>query len=363
MLLRWPLLTISVVLLAYGPSTSTAQDSTVASTVVDSSVRRLPSVEPSHAPAAEVVLDAEAASASPRFGGPMDRKSRSPVKLSLFWSPAQDLSTQPGELTMSGQSLSLAAPLRIEPGRVWLATGGVHSLRLGSSGRLPDSLAEIPAELWRVTAGVMHFRDLDNGYQVGGILNFGSASDQPFASWRETTANAIGFVNVPYGDRDGWSFSLFYSPTSQLPFPVPGVAYLWRPDETMSAKIGIPFAVDYRPTAEFSLAMSYTPLTNVEITARHKLGDAWSMYGGYAITNDTYWLADRSDDDQRLYLFDQRLTVGLERDLAFGLRLDFSAAYVFDRQIFQGESFTRDRRDEIGVDPGVLGMATLSWSR
>lgn len=293
----------------------------------------------------------------------MNGTSRSPVKLSLFWSPAQDLSTQPGELTMGGESLDIAAPLRIEPGNVWLATSGVHLLRLGSNGRLPDSLTEIPDELWRVTAGMMHFRDLDNGCQVGGILNFGSASDEPFASWRETTANAIAYLNVPYGPRDGWSFSLFYSPTSQLPFPVPGVAYLWRPDETLSAKIGIPFAIDYRPTIDFSATISYTPLTNVDAIVSHKLGEKWNTYAGYSITNETFWLADRNDDDERLYLFDQRLTVGVERELTFGLRLDLSAAYVFDRQIFQAESFTRDRRDEIGIEPGVLGIATLSWSR
>lgn len=354
---------MGVLLLTYGPCIGAAEEPTVAIAASDRAVLRLPPVEPYAAREAEAMLDSEATSAPSRLGGRMDGTARSPLKLQLFWSPAQDLSTQPGELTMSGESLDLAVPLRIEPGRVWLATAGIHSLRLGSNGRLPDTLAEIPDELWRVTAGVMHFRDLDNGYQVGGILNVGSASDDPFASWRETTANAIGFVNVPYGERDGWSFSLFYSPTSQLPFPVPGMAYLWRPDETMSAQIGIPFSLDYRPTAAFSLAVSYTPLTNVKLIARQKLSDAWSVYGGYAITNDTYWLADRADDDERFYIFDQRLTMGLERSLALGLRLEFTAAYVFDRQLFQAESFTRDRRDEIGIDPGVLGMATISWSR
>jgi hypothetical protein len=361
--LRWPLLTLGVLLLVRAPSAVTAHDSAIASAEADGRVVRLPAVDAPPTPEAEVVVESDETSANAGPGGGRDCTSRSPVKLSLFWSPAQDLSTQAGELTMSGESLDVTLPLRIEPGRVWLATSGVDAVRLGSGGRLPDSLAAIPDELWRVTAGVMHFRDLDNGFQVGGILNFGSASDEPFASWREATANAIGFLNIPYGPRDAWSFSLFYSPTSQLPFPVPGVAYVWRPDETLTAKIGIPFAVDYRPTDDFSATISYTPLTNVEAMVRRKLGEKWNAFGGYSITNETYWLADRSDDDERLYLFDQRLTVGVERELAFGLRLDFSAAYVFDRQIFQAESFTRDRRDEIGIEPGVLGMTTLSWSR
>jgi hypothetical protein len=367
MLPRRRLLAISMLMLFLGFSAVRAEESSFAPAFEADIVERIPPVEPGESiaeesmfdPADEAVVERGPKQARDAF----DMGSRAPVRARVYWAPAADLVGQSGEFTVHGESLDLAAPLRLEPGNVWLATSSVHWLQLGSSGVFPATGMEIPSDLWRITAGVLHFRDLANGYQIGAIFNMGSASDEPFAAGRDLTANAIGFLNVPRGERDAWSFSLFYSPTSQLPFPIPGVAYLWRPDETLSAKIGIPLAIDYRPTPASSFRLSYTPLTNVEAIARHALSETWTAYGGYAIVNDTYWLAGRVDDDERLYFFDQRFTLGVERVLPLGLRLDFAAAYLFDRQLFLAESFTRDRRDEVDVEGGVQGTVSLSWSR
>jgi hypothetical protein len=295
----------------------------------------------------------------PQRAGMAGGDQRSPVRASMFWMPAEPMTTQPGELTINGQSLHLAAPLWIEEGNVWLATGGVERLELGSNAILPDSQQPLPEELWKTSVGAMHFRDLDNGWQVGGILNVGSASDEPFGGLRDMTVALIGFLNIPSGERDAWNFMLIYSPTSQLPFPIPGVAYVWRPSDQLTMKIGIPFAIDYQATETLSLSATYVPLTNVQLLAKQRLGEAWCLYGGYEVTNDTYWLSDRQHEDDRLYFFDQRLKVGLERDLVWGLKADVSVAYVFDRQIFQADDFTGDRRDEIGIEPGLMGSLMI----
>ena len=79
--------------------------------------------------------------------------------------------------------------------------------------------------------------------------------------------------------------------------------------------------------------------------------------------NETYLLADRLEDRERTYFFDQRLTLGVQRDLGRGWSLDLSAAYVFDRQIFQAEKFSGSRRDELTIDPGVAGTFQLLWTR
>jgi hypothetical protein len=57
------------------------------------------------------------------------------------------------------------------------------------------------------------------------------------------------------------------------------------------------------------------------------------------------------------------LTLGVQRELGRGWSLDLSAAYVFDRQIFQAEKFSGSRRDELAIDPGVAGMLQLVWTR
>jgi len=99
----------------------------------------------------------------------------------------------------------------------------------------------VPDQLWIVETGVTHIRPLDSGGTLGGTFLFGSASDRPFAAGRDLTLMAVAFWNTPAkNDRDEWSFSVFFSPTSQLPYPLPGIAYGWRPSESFEAKLGVP---------------------------------------------------------------------------------------------------------------------------
>jgi hypothetical protein len=177
------------------------------------------------------------------------------------------------------------------------------------------------------------------------------------------TVVLLGFLTVPSGERDAWSFSLFYSPTGQIVFPIPGIAYVWRPNPRFQADLGIPFAMEYRPTDSLSLSASYRPLNDIRVLLRQSLGASWSVYGGYETVNDTYWLADRENDRERTYVFDQRLTLGLQRKLGGRWTLDVSAAYVFDRQIFLAEKFSGSRRDELRIEPGVGGTIQLLWTR
>lgn len=114
-------------------------------------------------------------------------------------------------------------------------------------------------------------------------------------------------------------------------FPIPGVAYIWRPNDTFQANIGIPAAAAWKPTEKLAVVASYTPLTNVRLQVHRQLGEHWTLYGGYQIDNEIYFLADRLVDDQRFNLFDQVLKLGILRKVGLGFSLDFSAGYVFDR--------------------------------
>lgn len=38
-------------------------------------------------------------------------------------------------------------------------------------------------------------------------------------------------------------------------------------------------------------------------------------------------------------------------------------AYVFDRQMFQADKFSGNRRDELTMDPGAAGTLQLLWTR
>lgn len=288
---------------------------------------------------------------------------RAPFTARMFWIPQQDLSNQPGELAMNGEEIRLGFPLRIAPEGIWLGLASVRRLEISTAAVLPDSGLPVPKQLWDIEVGTMHLRELANGWRAGGMLRVGSPSDQPFGAVRDVAVTVLGFLTVPAGPRDAWSFSLFYSPTSQIVFPIPGLAYRWRPNAQFQADLGIPFALAYRPTETLELTAAYRPLIDVEVLLRQSLGAAWSVYGGYRTVNDTFLLADRVNDRERTYLFDQRLLLGITRELGGRWSLDLSAAYVFDRHLFQAEKFSGTRRDELEIAPGVAGTLTLQWTR
>lgn len=327
---------------------------------VDEDIEEL-AIPPVPALTEEEILDEPLAQA--RLPPPGAGGERSPLKGSAFWMPAAELTTQAGDLSFVGSGLEFGVPISFSEDGMWIATSSLHRLDIGGSAMLPDSNVVLPDQLWKIQAGTIHMRQLDNGWRIGAMLSVGSASDEPFASIKEMTAMAVGFVNVPSGERNAWNFSLLYAPASQLPFPIPGVAYDWHASDEVQVKIGVPFSVQYRPTEQTTLTATYMPLTNVRLFARQKMGAAWQVYAGYEVTNDTYFLAERINPDDRLYLFDQRLRMGLERKLLLGLNADVSAAYVFDREIFQASSFSSSHYDVVRIESGPLAIFSIFWQR
>ena len=247
---------------------------------------------------------------------------------------------------------------------IWIGIAKFGRLELATDAILPDSGQPIPNQLWLVETGFMHIRPLANGGTLGGTFLFGSASDRPYAAGRDLTLVTIGFYNRPAkNERDEWSYSIFYSPTSQLPYPLPGMAYVWRPSETFEAKIGVPPAVEYRPTEDWTFSVNYFPLVNFNATARRRLSDQLSLLAYYRTDTEIYFLADRAQDNERFYVFDQRAAVGLEQSLARGFALELTASYLFDRKLFQGENFTSGRTDVVQFDPGLGLSLQLLWRR
>jgi len=307
----------------------------------------------------------EPASASRRPRAGTTGNERAPVRVSTTWMPGRQVQGQSSDLALGGLQAKLALPLRIAPDgrRIWLATSGFEYVRIDTDAIFPDSQVAVPNELWKLDVGTMHLREFDNGWSAGGLFTLGTASDQPFADLRDLTLTSLAFLNLPSGPRDAWNFSLFYSPTSQLPFPIPGAAYVWRPSESFTANIGVPFSLRYQPTESWTLTADYRPLTAVNVRASRALGNEWNIYARYEIVNETYWLAERTNSRDRLYLFDQRAAIGIDRKLPAGFCLDLSAAYVFDRTIFQAESFSDDRSDVLNISPGAGISLTLLWSR
>lgn len=299
-------------------------------------------------------------SASP-FGS-----GQAPVRMSAFWAPPQDVSGQNSTLSITGQDLNVGLPIGMppRPGQMWVSLVSFDHRHLATNAILPDSGLDVPADLWSVSLGVMHTRELANGRTAGGMLTFGSASDQPFDAGRDLTYTALAYLTVPARNpRDDWSFSVFYSPVAQIPYPLPGLAYVWRPSPMFQANLGLPASFVYRPTPTRTITGSYTPVWNVKFEVREQLEPDWAIYASYLTDTDIYFLSQREIDDQRFFLFEQRATLGLERRLARGFVFDMALAYLFDRELFQAQGFSDSRSDELNIGAGPAALLQLRWFR
>ncbi len=292
--------------------------------------------------------------------------SSAPVSLGAFWAPPTPVVGQQATLSMNAEFARVGAPLMVprEGEPLWLGIAKFGRLELATEAVLPDSGERVPSQLWLVETGVTHIRPQDDGGTLGGTFLFGTASDQPYAAGRDLTLMAVGFWQKPAANgRDDWSFSVFYSPTSQLPYPLPGVAYVWKPDDTLEAKIGLPGDIEYRPNDDWELSLTYFPLVNVAAVARRRLSEQASFFATYRTDTQIYFLADRLIEEDRFFVFDQRAAIGVERRLAGGFSLESTVSYLFDRTLFQGTSFSSGRRDVVDFDPGIALAVQLLWRR
>ena len=292
----------------------------------------------------------------------LSQAERAPFRLFANYAPRQSVRNSNESLSANSVGGQVAAPLRIYTDGIWLATASFKTTELSTNAVLPVSGTPIPERLWDIRTGMFFTRKLRNGWTVGGLFNFGSASDEPYNSVDELTFTSIGFVNVPARDQDTWDFSFFFSPTSQFPVPIPGLAYHWRPNDQFQAQIGLPASVVYTPNESFVFRARYTPLTDVLVEMRQAIDRDWGFFARYQVTNENYFLAGRADRDLLFTQFEQQVAAGIYFNFENGFTLDLSAGYLFDRRFFLDTDFDLNSPDLVKVESGPIFTAQLIWN-
>lgn len=279
---------------------------------------------------------------------------------SVDWNPARPVRNQNSELGMVRQSLSLAAPIWKEGGDALFVTANLKNTHIYTDALLPDTGRRFPRDLWNASLGLAYLHRFDNGWTGGAMVSLGSASDKPFNSIREMYVNFLGFLRIPaFDERDFWLLSLFYSPSGQLNFPIPGIAYQWNYSERFNMTIGIPFAVMWKPTRDLTFNASYIPLTNIRANLDYRLTDDLHLFAGYEYLNEAYFLADRAERRDRFLSFEQRIIGGVKYDLFESATLDLHAGYSFGRFFGEGRNQGATLHDRVDVAPGAFLGAGL----
>jgi hypothetical protein len=270
----------------------------------------------------------------------------------VTWFPDEPVAGQPTRLGYVQNDLGLLFPIYQDGCNEWTGSAHVRDEIFHTGAVLPDSGRPFPDDLWNVRLGTAYRHLFDNGWIAGGSVSVGSASNRPFHSIDEMTAGVNAFLRVPQGEHNAWLFSLNYSPTSELAFPIPGVAYVWQPSDQFCANIGLPLQIVYRPLDDLTFDVSYMLVRTIHARATYRLSPLFLVYGGFDWANESYFLADRVDTRERFFYYDKRLSAGLRANLGRHASLDLAGGYVFDRFYFQGRSYSDSQNDRVTVGDG-----------
>jgi hypothetical protein len=296
------------------------------------------------------------------FGSPVLGRLSDRISYGATWLPAQPVRGQPTNLANEQQSLSTLTPLWQNSENELALTTHVRVDFFQTGAVLPTSGIAFPKELYNIGLGGTYRHLFDNGWIWGISTQVGSASDEPFHSVKEMNLGLSTFVRVPWGDRDAWLFSLSYSPTAQIPIPIPGVAYSWVPSDRFQANIGLPFMINYRPIDDLLFNLTYTPLTNVRARATYRVCGPVRLYTAYTWGNQGWYLADRTDSRERFLYYDMRVTGGVMATLGGGWTLDLSSGYEFNRYYTQAKQASLNGADRLDIGAGPF-LSLNCWFR
>ena len=271
------------------------------------------------------------------------------------WAPNQAVTNQPGShLGYVEQNFLLGMPIYRDTTNQWSLHLGVRNDSFNTNAYLVNSNRSFPAELWNINLGTSFSHRFENDWIAGGNLGIGSASDQPFHTINEVNPMVNAFLRIPASERNGWLFSLSYSPLSQIPIPIPGIAFQYFPTDNFRMNIGLPFSIWYRPNEDWTFDASYIPLFNVHARAMYRLADPVRIYTAFDWKSEAWFLADRPDINQKLFYLYKQLSTGMYFSLGPRTIIDLSGGYMFDRSFFSGVNVAQRNNDRLNIGSGAF---------
>jgi hypothetical protein len=253
---------------------------------------------------------------------------------------------------MERQDLAISMPAWHDGSNTVMVSGNVRSLLYQTNAVLPDSGRPFPADLWNIGMGVNYMHQFQNGWTMTTMVNVSSSSDQPFAAWRDLNVSLGGFVRIPSGEHNAFMLGAMYSPTAEVPFPIPIASLYWQPSDQFSMNIGMPFAMRWRPLEDLQFDASYIPVRTVHSRITYRLTPNVGIYTGFDWNNESYFLADRTDINERFFYYEKRVTLGCRYTISPRAAFDLSGGYAFDRLFFTGKQWSDQNHDRVDVGDG-----------
>ena len=91
--------------------------------------------------------------------------------------------------------------------------------------------------------------------------------------------------------------------------------------------------------------------------AQYRFTDRLNAFAAYDWSNEAYTLLDRPEDNDRFFMYDQRVSLGLQALLARHWTASLATGYLFDRDSFEGTSSSSSGFDRVNIGGGNLCLA------
>jgi hypothetical protein len=293
---------------------------------------------------------------------PLGLGAKIPFGYSALWEPSRPVVNQPADLGSFRQDGVLRLPLFEDGPDTVFGSFGLRHVYTDTAAVLPDTGRGFPKQLWDLRATILYLRDCGDGWSAGAGITALSPSDKPFSAGDVITYGVLGFLQVPAAlDGDYWLFALSYSPVGENRYPLPGVAYQWNPTDRLSATVGVPFAVAWRPTDYLRFDVGYLPLRRLRSQVTWEVFRGVEVFAGFEWWSESYLLSGRVDEDQQLFYYEKRAPAGVRVHVRPNWVLDVAAGYGFDRLYFTGEDYGDRDHDRIDVKSGVFLQLRLAY--
>jgi hypothetical protein len=270
------------------------------------------------------------------------------------WFSTEHTSVPGTHLGYIEQDLSLSLPLYHECGDILALSLRARNETFDTNAPLPRGERHFPEDLWAVSLGGTFAHTFDNGWIAGGGVSVGSPSDEPFHSIREMAIAVNTFLRIPSGERNAWLFGVTYSPTNEITFPIPTIAYIFNPSDDLRVNVGLPFQVMYRPVPELQLDLSYMLLRTVHARATYRLCQPIRVHVGFDWGNESFFLADRANINDRLFYYDKRVSGGVQYIVTPNCSVDLVGGWDFDRFWFEGAQYADHLSNELSIGNGAF---------
>lgn len=248
----------------------------------------------------------------------------------------------------------------------WFFSAASEGVDLGrETVAVGDSKIEVGGELKDQSFGLGFRHDFIDDSLIVTSVDYGSASDNPFAEQRNATVSVTFAYAFTPGIMSQWILFLNYSNNRSFlnNVPLPALAYVYRPAKAFSLTLGIPFVfmnyIDF-PRRSFNLFLS--PGAAGYDVAFGVVGPL-QVFNGFAYKVRTYMHENRSEDDTRFFLEEKTVELGLRSPVIRGLFLSVSGGLSFDRHYYEGNGLFEElgERDRLPNDIYLKTKATVNF--